>query len=348
MAARSPADPRPVRSLGMRLFLLAVVIAVAIIIVGAAPASATFPGTDGQIAFDGVVGPCCSEIFTAKPDGSDARRLTSTPDPSDSELSDWSPDGERIAFDTRTEFDAAQIYVMNADGSGLTQLTMGPGVQRAAGWSPDADSLAIAADWGGGEALQGIWIIPASDPDGVTQEEARRLTTLPAGFDSDSEPQFSPEGSSIVFTRFKSFTASAIHRVGIDGSGLERLTPWRLNASDPDWSPDGQRISFDSGDSGRPGTKGNIYVMRADGSGRTRLTDRAPVRKGKGIKGVNNPVWSPSGTQIMYTRFLRHIPPNQGNALVAMNPDGSEKHVVVGGRFGKRHFPNKVDWGTHP
>jgi hypothetical protein len=31
-----------------------------------------------------------------------------------------------------------------------------------------------------------------------------------------------------------------------------------------------------------------------------------------------------------------------------MNTDGSGKRVVVGGRFGRRHFPNKVDWGTHP
>ena len=348
MGARSPADPRSVRSRGLRLFLLAVVIAVVIVAVGAAPASATFPGTDGRIAFNGVVpGTCCSEIFTANPNGGEPRRLTSTPGRSDSELPDWSPDGQRIAFDTRLE-DVAQIYVMNADGSGLTQLTSGPGVQRAAGWSPDAGSLAIAADWGGGKALQGIWIIPASDPDGVTQEEARRLTALPAGFDSDSEPQFSPDGGSIVFTRFKSFSASAIHRVGIDGSGLQRLTPWRLNPSDPDWSPDGQRIAFDSGDSGRPGSKGNIFVMRADGSGRTRLTDRPPVRKGKGITGVNNPVWSPSGKQIMYTRNLSHLPPSQGNVLLAMNPNGSGKHVVVGRRFGKSHFPEKVDWGTHP
>ena len=82
MAARSPADPRPVRSLGLRLFVLAAVIAAVTIAFGAEAASATFPGPDGRIAFDGVVpGTCCSEIFTARPDGSDARTLTSTPDP---------------------------------------------------------------------------------------------------------------------------------------------------------------------------------------------------------------------------------------------------------------------------
>ena len=31
-----------------------------------------------------------------------------------------------------------------------------------------------------------------------------------------------------------------------------------------------------------------------------------------------------------------------------MNPDGSGKHVVIGGHFGKRLLPNRVDWGTHP
>ena len=99
-------------------------------------------------------------------------------------------------------------------------------------------------------ALQGIWIIPASDPDGVTQAEAQRVTTIPKGADFDSEPQFSPDGSMIAFTRFKSFEKkkSAIHVVATDGSGLQRLTPWKLNASHPDWSPDGQMIAFDSGD----------------------------------------------------------------------------------------------------
>ena len=323
-------------------FILALVIV--IVGVSAAPASATFPGTDGRIAFGGSdPGTCCSEIFTAMPDGSKVQGLTSTPGRSDSELPDWSPDGEQIAFQNRNK-KLAHVYVMNADGSGVTQLTRGPGYHVSPGWSPDAASLAISADWGaGGEALSGIWIVPASDPDGVTQAEARRVTTLPKGFDYDFEPQFSPDGTSLVFARYKGARASAIFRVWIDGSGLERLTPWRLNAADPDWSPDGQRIAFGSGDSEEPGTKSNIYVMRADGSGRTRLTDHARVRKGKGGKRANYPVWSPSGTQIMYSRSSA-----KSEELVAMDPDGSGKHVVGGRRFGKRLSPFKVDWGTHP
>jgi Tol biopolymer transport system component len=341
-------------TIGFALALAALLGLMAALLAPPTRAPATFPGSNGRISFDGVVpGTCCSEIFTAKPNGGEPRRLTSTPGRSDSELPDWSPDGQKIAFDSdRTDIDGrkqvTQVYSMNADGSGKTQLTRGPGEQANPGWSPDGTKLAIRADWGHPRALQGIWIIPASDPDGVTQEEAQRLTRLPADVDFDSEPQFSPDGTSVTFSRFKDFSSSAIFRIGIGGKGLKRLTPWHLNASDPDWSPDGHKITFDSGDSGQPGSKGDIYVIRADGSRRRRLTDFPPVREGEGIVQAGNPVWSPSGMRIMYTHFFSHLPPDKGNVLVRMWSDGSHKHVVVGERFGRSHFPNKVDWGTHP
>jgi TolB protein len=318
------------------------------------PSSATFPGPDGLISFARFSPKVNSaEIFIARPDGSEVQQLTSNPRRF-SINSDWSPDGQLIAFDSnRVDVDghkrASHIYVMNADGSGVTQVTRGTGFNGTPGWSPDGGSLAIDADWGDYPALQGIWIVSASDPDGVTQAEAQRLTTIPKGVDFDGEPQFSPDGSMIAFTRFKSFESkkSAIHVVAIDGSGLQRLTPWKLNASHPDWSPDGQMIAFDSGDVQLPGNKGDIYVMGADGSARTRLTDNPRLREGKPLKLDQNPVWSPSGTMIMYVRFhARRFDPEfgpPGGKVIVMNADGSGKHVVVGGKL-----QNRADWGTHP
>jgi Tol biopolymer transport system component len=335
--------------LGVAIALAALIGLVTALLTTPTRAPATFGGTNGRISFTGFVHRTESlEIFSAKPNGGDIRRLTSNPRHF-SVVSDWSPHGQKIAFDSdRVDVDGRkhviQIYLMNSHGSGVTQLTTGPGEQKTPGWSPDASSLAIDADWGGGHARQGIWIIPASDPDGVTQPEAQRLTKVPASAKFDTEPQFSPDGSSIVFTRFRDIRTSATFRVDTDGTDLKRLTPWRLNTSDPDWSPNGQKITVDSNDAGQTGKRASIYVMRADGSGRTRLTDY-PILHGEfpGAGLANNPVWSPSGTRIMFTHFL----PGE-NELVAMKPNGSHKHVVVDGRFGRRRFPNKVDWGTHP
>ena len=288
--------------------LLLLILCAATIAFGTAPSSATFPGENGRIVFQAFFERTDSqEIFTARSDGSDVQKLTSNPRHF-SVFPDWSPDGQRIAFNRAAIVGGrfvSQIYLMNADGSAVTRLTRGPGFHGYPAWSPDASTLAIRSAWGHGHATQGIWIIPAIDPDGVTEDEARRLTTIPAGVKFDAEPQFSPDGGSVVFTRFRDLRHSAIHRVNIDGTDLERLTAWHLNASDPDWSPDGQRIAFDSGDNaGQTGGGGNIYTMRTDGGGRTKLTDRPQIEAGDRFDVANNPVWSPSGTEIMYTHFL--------------------------------------------
>jgi Tol biopolymer transport system component len=323
--------------------LLTVVVTLAIGAMAAPLATATFPGENGRISFNAFDETTQSvEIFTARRNGSDVRRLTDSGTGRASQISDWSPDGQTIAFDSdRVDVDGrqdvVQTYLMDADGGDVVQLTRGPGYHGNPSWSPDSTQLAIDTDWGDFPALQGIWLIPASGGDGVTQEDGRRLTTVPADADFDSEPQFSPDGRIVAFTRFRDPTHSAIHRVKVDGAVVKRLTPWRLNASDPDWSPNGRRITFDSGDALQAGSRANVFVMRANGKDRTRLTDIARIGEDGPFTGAQNPVWSPNGKRIMFTRYLA-----ESSVLKVMRRDGSRKRSVVE----RSGCPNKADWAS--
>jgi Tol biopolymer transport system component len=341
----------------------------------AATSGATFSGMNGRITFARDVTATNSiEIFSAGATGGGVTQLTSSGQDHNSLFSAWSPDGLTIAFDSDRPGDGTgdvQIWTMNWDGSAPTQLTTGPGFHGDPGYTPDGKQLAIEADWGNYPTLEGIWLIPASDADGVTQAEATRVTTLPScsglpgqaacGAQTDSEPRVSPNGHWIAFTRYANCKSidhahlsgkpagciSAIFRVHLDGSGLQRLTAWGLNADEPDWSPDGKMMAFDSCDSGRIGCKGAMYVMNADGTGITKIVDSPPVSN-LGQNGANfrfdfrnNPVWSPDGTKIMYTHWLGN---GSTTELVTVNPDGSGESTVVGGAS----FQNWADWGTHP
>jgi Tol biopolymer transport system component len=330
--------------------LIAATIALLLVAV-AAPVEATFSGPVGRITFfrflpdkDGP-GLGAPEIFSAMPDGSHARRLTFSKDGRSSVFSDWSPDGSKVAFDSDRidqdgRDDVVQIYVMpwNGESHGLKQLTVGPGFHGDPGWSPDGKRIVIEADWGEYPASAGLWIIPSRDKDGVTKSEARRVTTVPDESTFDSEPQFSPNGKWIVFTRFTA-NGQAIFRVRTDGSRLKRLTNWISGYSAPDWSPDGKRIAFDSGDSGAVGVRGDIWVMGADGDDKTRLTHNPKVTATR-FEFANNPSWSPDGRRIAFTQW-------KGDGSItwieSIRRDGSDVKIMVK----SDDFQNKVDWGTH-
>ncbi len=106
--------------------------------------------------------------------------------------------------------------------------------------------------------------------------QLRKVTLPPKRTAEDGQPQWSPDGRRIVFVR-ENITARprgrrAVFVVNTDGTGLRRLTPWKLDAGDgPDWSPDGSRILFRSPDSDKSvGSK--IYEINADGTGLRQLS----------------------------------------------------------------------------
>ena len=189
----------------------------------------------------------------------------------------WSPDGQRIAVDS---FRDGAIYVIDADGKNRTQLTKG----WKPSWSPDGQRIAFSSDRDGG-----YFAIYVMDADGKNQIQ---LTDHPV---DDEDPSWSPDGQRIAFARLRRIdetqdgwhVTSAIYVMDADGKNQTQLTDYTLSAWDPSWSPDGQRIAFDSA------RDGSIYVMDADGKNQTRLTDHPATDW--------NPSWSPDGQRIAFS-----------------------------------------------
>ena len=199
------------------------------------------------------------EIYLMNADGSGQTRLTN--DSAWHSLPRWSPDGTRIAFQSRRD-ENWEIYVMNADGSGRMRLTDTSNAEPS--WSPDGRYIAFTSDRDGNTE---IYMMNA-DGSGQT-----RLTHNDA---SDRFPSWSPDGQRIAFYSYRDENWE-IYVMNADGSGQTRLTDNPARDLRPSWSPDGRYISFssdrDDPDPDDDDRITSIYLMNADGSDQTRLTD---------------------------------------------------------------------------
>ncbi len=153
----------------------------------------------------------------------------------------YSPDGTQIAF--RGDLDLAEptgdeeIYVMNADGTDVRQLTSNADFDSAPSWSPDGKQIlferAPAGTFTPGTEAQekDIYVMRA---DGT---HVRRLTDSPG---LDEGPEFSPDATKIVFSSARD-GQQEIYVMDADGSNPRRLTDNPARDESPDW----QALPFD-------------------------------------------------------------------------------------------------------
>lgn len=202
---------------------------------------------------------------------------------------DWSPDGNRIAFQSGDIFSISQL------GDNLVQITTG-GQSHLPSWSPNG--LLIAFDRSGTSDRAGIWVVntethletrigiggnPDWSPDsrrlvhlravtGVFGEEIVVIDTTGQGLvrltfneNNDRHPKWSPSGASIAWTSFRGST-SWVCLMDSNGANKRDL----VEGAYPAWSPDSRQITFSGWSPTRD--KAILWVINSDGTGLRQLT----------------------------------------------------------------------------
>ena len=231
----------------------------------------------------------------------------------------WSPDCSRIAFTSDREGSIGRnddIYTMNADGTDVVNLTESPRGDTQPAWSPDGSRIAFAS------AHQGNTDIYVMNSDGSVQTNLTQMAGL------NLTPAWLPDGQRLLFTRVRGLTPE-VYVMDSDGKGKANLSQHEATDGWASWSPDGAEIAFASNRHGNwrsdplwlPTLGTSIYVMNADGSDVTRLTDSSSTDVG--------PRWSPDAEWLSFTRVEL-----EGPRVYLMRSDGSELRFIVEGHGG--------------
>ncbi len=243
------------------------------------------------------------EIYVMNADGTDLARLTNN-DANDVQPS-WSPDGQKIAFDSYGYKIPAEIYTMNSDGSNVTQITHDPaGIdygEEWPSWSPDGNLILFESYRDALTENNGTTIANANlyvaNSDGSGGDVRMTSHLFYEGIAS-----WSPEGNKIAFVHAQVDTiGDALYSSGyqiwvmdVNGSNWKKLTSAGGNNIHPSWSPDGTKIVYHSDE--------GICTVDLQG-----------VCQNLGRYG-SNPSWSPDGKKIIF---------DSSNEIYVMNADGT-------------------------
>ena len=304
----------------VRRLALVSVLALAVL---APAAQAAFPGGNGKI------------VYTTQPESGlpqlslvDPSTLFSTPFEPDTtfsyEHSSWSPDGSRVLMSREDGSSHFNIWVANADGSGLRQVTFSNGDLDPA-FAPDGHTIVYQ----GPDALYTVNIDNPSDtPHKVAGTDAGGLFETPV---------WSPDGALIAYEHIPSSGPQEIDVSAPDGGGEHALITSPSHSVEdiqPAWSPDGSRLYYAQG----------AFVVGCFASPPFQILS-VPRAGGTPVPFSHDPsvseygaAPSPDGKQIAFTRC--DDPTDDNDHIYIANIDGSGARAVTSGD----HYDNEPNW----
>ncbi len=240
----------------------------------------------------------------------------------------WSADGSQILYQSN-ESGSWQIYVMNADGTGIRQLTDHDSNNNYPDWSPDNTRLAYVSDRTGNEEVY------------VMSMDGTGLANLSNNPGRDIHPYWSPDSRFILFNSNRDNPSSlSVFRIAADGSNLTRLSATNDVETCARLSPDGSRIvllrAFEQ-------INDEVFLTDPEGANPINLTASNAAE--------GWPCWTPDSRRVVYSsdsdgpfrlfiinadgtgrRPLSHAPAPWNDARASVSTDG--RQVVINRQTG--------------
>jgi TolB protein len=171
----------------------------------------------------------------------------------------FSPDGGRIAFSSTRNGAAADIYMVNRDGSGLRQLTNNRAIDNAAAWSPTGNLIAFVSDRTGSPKIYTM------SPEGGQQQ------MVPTSCSRCDRPTWGPgaTGMLLAYTAQTSAAGHDIEMYDFSTQQVRRLTNGEGTNESPSFSPTGRHVVFFTSRWGNM----QLAMVDIDGKNLRRLTE---------------------------------------------------------------------------